>query len=192
MNYRQLTLDERYQVQTLRALACARRLAIAALLLLCVCGKETSASSAEFHGVQYEAPAGTHARVADGVLPGPGGGGGIPSGVRISLTLTHRDPRGFYVEIVKTAAPRSLDAEKATLLANKVGSNMVGKVTPTGWELTYDMPVTNDARIASQSHVLYADLAGGHYTCSYADVNCTDRAAAEAICRSMRPKPAAK
>ena len=51
---------------------------------------------------------------------------------------------------------------------------MVGKVTSTGWELTYDMPVTNDARTSSKAHVLHADLAGGHFECSYADVNCPD------------------
>jgi hypothetical protein len=36
----------------------------------------------------------------------------------------------------------------------------------------------------------YTDLAGGHFTCSYADVNRPDPSAAEAICRSIRPKSA--
>ena len=121
--------------------------------------------------------------------PGPGGLGGIPSGVRITVTLSHPAPNGFYVEIVKTAEPTSLEGEKYVLLANKVGSKMVGKVTSTGWELTYDMPGPSDARTSSKAHVLHADIAGGHFDCRYADVNCTDRAAAEAICRSMRPKP---
>lgn len=181
---------------------------LVAIALLGACGKETTSTSTststssspspspsvpssewtDFQGIQYRAPAGTNVMSADGVMPGPGGLGGIPTGVRISVTLTK--PRGFYVEIVKNAQPTSLEGEKYVLLANKVGTKMVGKATSTGWELTYDMPVTNDAQPATQAHELYADLAGGHFTCSYADVNCPDPAAAEAICRSLRPKPA--
>jgi len=188
-----------------RLLAMGPRLAfgLVVIALLGACRKEpvptptsttsrsSSAASSEwtdFQGIQYRAPAGTNVLSADGVLPGPGGLGGIPSGVRISVTLTK--PKGFYVEIVKNAQPTSLEGEKHVLLANKVGTNMVDKATPTGWELTYDMPVTDDARPAAKAHELYADLAGGHFTCSYADVNCPDPAAAEAICRSLRAKPA--
>lgn len=180
------------------------RMPFALAVLLGACGKETvstSASSAsasaspsspapewtDFQGIQYRAPAGTNVMTRDGVMPGPGGQGGIPAGVRITVTLTK--PKSFYVQIIKNATPTSLEGEKYVLLGNKVGTNMIGKVTSTGWELTYDMPVTNDARVATQAHELYADLAGGHFMCSYADVNCPDPAAAEAICRSMRPEP---
>jgi hypothetical protein len=164
---------------------------LVAIALLGACGKETvpkSSGWSDFQGIQYRAPAGTNVTSADGVLPGPEGLGGIPRGARISVTLTK--PKGFYVEIVKNAEPTSLEGEKHVLLANKVGTNMVGKATSTGWELTYDMPVTNDARLATQAHEVYADLAGGHFTCSYADVNCANPSAAEAICRSIRLKPA--
>lgn len=163
------------------------------IALLGGCRKETVPTPArasewtDFQGIQYRAPSGTSALSAGGVLPGPGGLGGIPSGVRISVTITK--PNGYYVEIVKSAQPTSLDGEKQGLLGSKAGTNMVGKATNTGWELTYDMPVTNDARVATQAHELYVDLAGGHFKCTYADVNCPDPAAAEAICRSLRPKP---
>ena len=36
--------------------------------------------------------------------------------------------------------------------------------------------------------VVYVDIAGGHFQCTYAEEKCTDPTAAEAICRSMRPK----
>lgn len=164
---------------------------LVALALLDACGKRVPTSSSptsasewtDFEGIQYRAPAGTNVERRDGVMPGPGGQGGIPTGVRISVTLTK--PHGFYVEIVKNASPTSLEGEKQALLAAKAGTNMVDKITSTGWELTYDMPTTT----ATQAHELYADLAGGHFMCTYADVNCPDSAAADAICRSLRQKP---
>ena len=184
---------------------CRRAFGLMTIALLGACGKErvrtiatssptpsssTPAASSDwtdFEGIQYRAPAGTNVERRDGVLPGPGGQGGIPGGDRISVTLTK--PNGFYVEIVKNARPTSLEGEKYALVAAKAGTNMVDKVTSTGWELTYDMPVTGNGKTATQAHELYADLGGGHFMCSYADVNCPDAAAAEAICRSLRAKP---
>ena len=34
--------------------------------------------------------------------PGPGGMGGIPSGVRPMIVLTKPNPKGFYVELART------------------------------------------------------------------------------------------
>jgi hypothetical protein len=161
--------------------------ALAATAVLAACGKKDSKPStdgSDFYGIQYRVPAGTSAKITDGTLPGPGGQGGAPSGVRISLVLTRPGPDGFYVEIIKTAEAVSLDGTTFALVANNVGSNMAGKATGTGWELTYDLPS------GGKAHVVYADIAGGHFECSYADVNCPSPAAAEAICRSMRPAPA--
>lgn len=60
-----------------------------------------------FEGIESRAPAGTLAKLADGVLPRPGGQGEIPTGVRPSVTLTRSGPRGFYVQIEKSASSRS-------------------------------------------------------------------------------------
>jgi hypothetical protein len=116
------------------------------------------------------------------VLPGPGGLGGIPSGEHIVLKLTHPDPSSFYVEIIKTAEPKALEIYQTHQ------RNLTTKVTPTGWEVTYDSPRTSDGQGTIKNAVFYADLAGGHYTCRYMDINCPDKAAAEAICRSMLSK----
>ena len=119
-------------------------------------------------------------------MPGPGGQGGVPTGVRISVTLSKPDT--FYVEIIKHAAPISLEGEKYVLLGSKAASSAAGKVTSTGWELTYDRPVVNDARAAKKKgRIFYFDIASGHFECSYAEENCPDPAAAEEICRSIRP-----
>jgi len=141
----------------------------------------------DFYGIQYRAPAGTNAMTQDGTLPGPGGMGGIPRGVRVSVRLSKPAPLGFYVEIIRTAEPVSLEAMKHALVGSTAGSNMVGHVTSTGWDLIYDMPGAAGAS-TSKAHIVYVDIAGGHFQCIYAEANCTDPAAAEAICRSMRPK----
>lgn len=80
----------------------------AGLLVLVACGKTTGGAPPpsdwqSFDGIQYRAPVGTNVNVSDGVLPGPGGQGGIPSGVRPMVVLTKPNPNGFYVEIVRTA-----------------------------------------------------------------------------------------
>lgn len=141
----------------------------------------------DFYGIQYKAPAGTDARITRSVLPGPGGKGGIPTDVRPSAVLSLPGPRGFYVELLKTAEPVSLEGMKRALVGNKVGSHHVGKATKTGWELTYDMINPADGK-TGKAHTFYFDVAAGHYQCSYYEVNCGDPAAADAICRSIRPK----
>jgi hypothetical protein len=140
----------------------------------------------DFYGIQYKAPAGTNAQSHDGVLPGPGGQGGIPRGVRPSVVLMKPAPQSFYVEILKTSEPVSLEGMQYVLAGNKVGSNFIGKATSTGWELTYD--AARGGGSTSKSHILYMDSAGGHYQCTFDEGNCGDAGAAEAICRSFRPK----
>jgi hypothetical protein len=141
----------------------------------------------DFYGIEYKAPAGTDARITDSVRPGPGGKGGIPTGVQPSAVLIRRGSQGFYVGLVKTAEPVSLEGMKRVLVGNKIGSNLVGKATKTGWELTYDMSREADGG-TSKVHTLYFDVGGGHYRCTYNEADCADPAAAEAICRSIRPK----
>jgi hypothetical protein len=63
-----------------------------------------------------------------------------------------------------------------------------GKTTPAGWELTYERLDTTGAS-SGIVHMVYADINGKHYPCTWAEVSCADRAAADAICRSMRAKP---
>jgi hypothetical protein len=176
--------------------------ALALIFVLGACRKEDrslsplpSASSSQaraptewsdFYGIQYKAPAGTNARSSDGVLPGPRGQGGIPSGVRPSVVLTMPAPHSFYVEILKLSEPVSLEGMQYVLAGNKVGSNFIGRATSTGWELTYD--TVRGGGSTSKAHILYVDSAGGHYQCTFDEGNCSDVGAAEAICRSFRPK----
>lgn len=138
----------------------------------------------DFYGVEYKAPPGTNALNKNGVLPGPEGGGGTPADERPNVVLTK--PQGFYVEIVKPAKPVSMEGMMYSLGQNKVGSNLSGKATANGWDLTYET-VRGDAT-PSKTHIIYVTLNGGHYQCTYDDSNCPDPKAAEAICRSIRPK----
>jgi len=117
----------------------------------------------------------------DGVLPGPGGMGGIPRGERPSVKLTMPGAKSFYVDIEKPKDPVSLDGMKRVIVGMKMGTKIVTKTTANGWEITY-------ASDDGNAHILYADIAGGHYQCTYADVNCGDPAMADAICRSLRAK----
>jgi hypothetical protein len=142
----------------------------------------------DWEGIQYRAPPGTNALLRDGVMPGPGGQGGIPGGDHMSVTLTK--PNGFYVELVKDASPTSLEGEKYVLTeGGKLKREMVGKVTSSGWELSYDYGTSKDGGRVPQTHEIYTDIAGGHFKCTYGADNCPDATAAEAICRSLRPKP---
>ena len=156
------------------------------LIVLAACRKE--AGWIDFEGIQYRAPHGTAQRVEDGVLPGPGGQGGIPSGVRVEASITKPNPNGLFVQIVRTAEPASLDGTKQSLSANHVGREMKGATTQAGWELTYEQLDANGAPVGNV-HMVYRDIGGGHYQCTWGEANCADRAGADAICRSMRAKP---
>jgi hypothetical protein len=141
-----------------------------------------------FHGIQFRVPVGTRAETTDGVLPGPEGMGGIPTGDRPSTVLILPGPHGFYVEIIKTNAPVSMEAMKHVLVGSQVGQNHDGEATSTGWEMTYETRGVPDAS-TKKTHIQYFEVAGGYYQCIYGEANCGDPAAAEAICRSIRPKP---
>ncbi len=160
------------------------------------CRKETvdgaapSSSSGEwidFEGIQYRAPAGTQQLVKDGVLPGPGGLGGIPSGQRIHASISKPNPNGLFVELLRTADPVTLEGMKSSLVANGIARHLVGKTTTPGWELTYEQIDGADASIG-EVHIVYADLGGKHYQCTWAETNCADKKAADGICRSLRAK----
>jgi|GEM_PF-3366983 len=151
------------------------------------CGGTSSSGWSDFYGIQYQAPAGTTAQVTDSVLPGPGGEGGSPTGERPDVVLILPGAHGFRVQIVKPSEPVSLDGMKYVLVGNKVGSNHVGTATKTGWELTYDVR-SEESSSTSKAHIIYADIAGGHYQCEYDEASTGDAAVAEAICRSIRPK----
>jgi hypothetical protein len=139
----------------------------------------------DFEGIEYRAPEGTTMNVEDGVLPGPGGLRGIPSGERIEASIAKKG--AFYLQLVRTRLPPTLEGTKQSLLANHVGRNLKGTVTQTGWELTYEH-IDSSGASPGKAHVIYAYIAGKHYECSWADVNCPDPVAAEALCRSLRPK----
>ena len=162
------------------------------LLVLVACGadKATPAPAVsewtDFYGIQYQAPPGTTARITESVLPGPGGEGGSPVGERPYVELSM--PGRFHVTITKTRGASTLDATKALYVANKLGTDHAGASTPTGWELTYRVPRSDDSTKTSVAHLVYAALGGGHYECSYDEQNCADPKAAETICRSMRAK----
>jgi hypothetical protein len=144
-----------------------------------------------FGGVEYQVPVGAWANERDSILPGPKGSGGVPGGVDPTVTVGMPGDHAFYVQIEKPIAPVSLEGMKYVVLGNKmaVPSSVVGKATPSGWDLTYDSADAADAS-SRKVHVIYADIAGGHFQCTYADVNCKDPAVAEAICRSLRPSAA--
>ncbi|HTN92607.1 MAG TPA: hypothetical protein VL242_53430 [Sorangium sp.] len=159
-----------------------------ALALACAACADGKGAWRDFHGIQYRAD-GAHAHESDGVLPGPGGLGGLPSGERPSVVLTR--PDGYHVEIAKPAQRASLEAEKASLEQSHAGSNFREIATPDGWELTYDMPTQPGAepgRSGGRAHIIYREIAAGNYRCSWADVNGRDPKAAEAVCRSIRPR----
>jgi len=159
------------------------------LLLGGGCGKEKLVANETWHtfeGIEYRAPKGAVQQVQDGVLPGPGGLGGIPSGQHIEARITSQEGK-LFMSLVRSAAPKTLEATEKTLEANHIARGLAGKTTPTGWELTYEQIDTTGASIG-KVHVVYADVAGGHYECTWAEVNCGDHAAADALCRSLRPK----
>ncbi|WP_437676304.1 hypothetical protein [Sorangium sp. So ce131] len=164
------------------------RCAPLALVLACAACTDGKGAWRDFYGIQYRAD-GAHAHETDGVLPGPEGLGGIPSGVRPSVVLTR--PDGYHVEIAKPAQRLSLEAEKASLEQSRAGSNFREVVTSDGWELTYDRPTLPGAepgRSGGEAHVIYREIAAGNYQCSWADVSGRDPRAAEAVCRSIRPR----
>ena len=87
-------------------------MAMGALVALNGCGKQRDGASSApepssewsvFEGIEYRAPPGTHAMLRDGVLPGPGGQGGVPTGVRPSVTLTRSGPQNA-ASIITTKA----------------------------------------------------------------------------------------
>lgn len=154
-----------------------RGLAIAALV---ACGKQSASFEwHDFHGMEYRTPAGTTVTETDGTLPGPGGRGGVPSGESPRVVLSK--PKGFHVEILNLAERPTLEGTKYALETNGVGWDMVGQTTSTGFRLTYVMA-------SGKAHVVYEEIAGRHFQCTFADATSPDRAAAEAICLSMRPK----
>jgi hypothetical protein len=160
--------------------------------LLVACGSSAQAPAVatdewtDFYTIQYHAPKGTDARVTRSVLPGPGGLGGSPVDERPYVTLVSNT---FYVTITKTQERSTLDATKASYVANNVGVDHRGAPTSTGWEMTYTTKRSDDPTKPSTGHLVYAELGGGNYQCSYDEQNCKDPAAAAAICRSMRIKP---
>ncbi|MEO8701266.1 MAG: hypothetical protein ABI867_14550 [Kofleriaceae bacterium] len=156
--------------------------------LLCLglvaCSSSSTSEWRTFYGIEYRTSKASSSSIVDSVLPGPGGLGGSPVGERPVVTISEAGPHGFYVTITKSSYAMTLDAAKATLLSNKIGEQLVGKTTPTGFELAGVQ--TSPGGPSTPFHEIYVDLAGGHYDCLYADANCADPAAAEALCRSMR------
>jgi hypothetical protein len=59
-----------------------------AVFVVAACRGQSGGDFVDFEGIQYRAPAGSTMRVQDGVLPGPEGLGGIPSGQRVEATIT--------------------------------------------------------------------------------------------------------
>lgn len=141
----------------------------------------------EFEGIEYRAPAGTQRGVEDSVLPGPGGQGGRPVGELVVLTLAKPKPGGFHVTMQRSRLPTTLEGEKSALETNHVGRNLVGKSTANGWELTYEQLDATGAPVGI-SHELYAELAGGHYKCTWGEMNTDDPTVPDSICRSMRAR----
>ena len=141
----------------------------------------------QFEGIEYRAPAGTQRSVEDSVLPGPGGMGGRPVGELVVLTLSKARPGSFYLTIERSRGPLPLESERRVLEGNRVGRNLVGKTTANGWELTYELLDSTGTPLGI-AHEIYAELAGGHYKCTWGEMNCEDRTAPDAICRSMRAR----
>ncbi len=136
-----------------------------------------------FYGIEYRTTKASTSHVVDSVLPGPDGLGGSPVGERPTVTISEAGPHGFYVTITKTKERLTIDSEEGTFTSN---AKLVGTSTAIGWELSGEQ-ATGDGRTLV-IHEIYADLAGGHYECTYADVNCADVVPADALCRSMRGK----
>ncbi len=161
-------------------------------MLLCLGLIACSTSNSEwrtFYGVEYHTSKASSSSVVDSVLPGPGGQGGSPVGERPVVTVAQAGPHGFYLTITRSSYAMTLEGEKSTQVSNQIGSKLVGKTTPTGWELVGDQTSPGGGP-PTPFHEIYVDLAGGHYDCIYAAVNCADPAAAEAVCRSIRPAAA--
>ena len=161
-----------------------KRLGLVLFVALAACKKESPWN--QFEGIEYRVPLGTNVSASDGsVLPGPGGLGGQPSGVRPHVTLSKAGPQGFYVELAREPSASTLDGTKYIYTANKTAQNMVGRTTTTGWELDYD-GISPTGEPTGRAHLIHYDLAGKPFQCSWANSNCGDPATAEAICRSVR------
>jgi len=142
----------------------------------------------EFHGIEVQIPAGTHAEVQESVLPGPGGQGGSPTGERPTLTLFMAGANHFHLQIIKSSEPTSLDGMERVIRGNHMGTNLVGKQTAHGWELSYNAIAEGETTPGKPVHTIFNDIAGGHFECTYGEANCADPAVADAICRSIRVK----
>jgi hypothetical protein len=164
---------------------------VAVAVLLCAPGCSDQ-SWQPFQEIEFRADKAVSVRETDGVLPGPDGLGGVPSGERISLTVSLAGPRGYHVEIVRTALPRTAATERGILEQIHQGESFVEKTTANGWELEYSQRLPPAAPGASSKttrvHVRYREVSGKYFHCSWADVNCPDTTAAEAVCRSMRAR----
>ncbi len=154
------------------------------------CGKTRLSEGGEtwhaFREIEYRAPKAAMHGEQDGVLPGPGGLGGVPAGERPSVGVSVQGPHGFQLEIFREPGLKTLASERGWLLSQSETTNLVEKVTPNGWELTYDSVVYGTP--TGKFHVHYAVLAGRQFTCRFSDAGSKDVAAAEAVCRSMRAK----
>ena len=64
-----------------------------------------------FREIEVRVPLDATAGEKDGVLPGPGGLGGIPAGVRPQLDVSRAGPHGFLLQILKSQHPELVETE---------------------------------------------------------------------------------
>lgn len=141
-----------------------------------------------FYGILVDVPAQTSSSSSGSHLPM--NYEGAPTEVTPGITFIRPDTHDLYLEIKKLPAPVSLEGMKLVIGQQPQAGKLTGRTTANGWDLEYGWK--NEGGPASTVYVRYFQLGSEQYECQYDDGNSKQLEVAEKICRSIRPKPAAK
>ena len=162
------------------------------LLAACApgCSKTTfpGGETIAFYGILVDVPAETNSANSGSHLPM--NYEGAPTEVTPGITFIRPNTHDFFVEIKKLPAAVSLEGMKLSLGQQPQASRLTGRPTASGWDLEYGWK--NEGVPAATVYVRYVQLGSEQYECQYDDGNSKQVDVAEKICRSIRPKPAAK
>jgi hypothetical protein len=167
------------------------RIAWTGLAVMAACGHGGSAPDPdriEFYGVVIDVPPGTSSSSSGSHLPM--NYEGAPTEVTPGITLFRPDTHDFALAIQKLPGVVSLDGMKWTMGQQAQASRIAGRPTGSGWDVEYRW--TSDGAPPTTIYVRYLQLPDQQYQCQYDDGSSKQLAVAEAICRSIRPRPAAK
>ncbi|HWO17253.1 MAG TPA: hypothetical protein VNO30_00695 [Kofleriaceae bacterium] len=164
------------------------------LVFLAACGtggSKTTFPGGEtiaFYGILVDVPAETSS--ASSGSHRPMNYEGAPTEVTPGITFIHPNTNDMYVEIKKLPAPVSLEGMKYSFEQQPRASRLTGRTTARGWDFEYGWK--NDGAPVATVYVRYVQLGSEQYECQYDDGNSKQLDVADKICRSIRPKPAAK